>query len=530
MLRASAWIRRGGSGLWGTSFAFDYPRFSTATHLIDMSLPELKDCKALYQEDKVANAGKCLSLLDRAHEIFKNIPNWEQNESMTNVVRSITASKVELMSLLQVRPLSDRGVNGLLPPPMTTRAQSTQVNDWIVREIRTTALRSTEDAWTRSDVEQLDTSCFLMGKFVESFCLLHPRRDPGSLAADRLVSGQDKELAMLALTKLQELHKLAELASEKHGATHKSLRWLPIKLLLLQAICTIPATGNLEVSRKLIQQAGLQVEEWGSKKTLVADVSQEPELGLLMLFEAEIASRVYNWMHFPKEVIDEGVVLLYQKACSFFSTKFDTAINHDAVMDGSVGSRPNAFKLDEASAAVRDYNLRDYYSTCLHSYGNFLLSAPRADPTKAIFPKGETFTRNPLLNVASGSDMIFDDCKRPIALSIDTCRKNSQQALDRALQINRLLLPEDRNNEKAAWMLLSMACGFGDLRDYLYATGLLSSASTAFLERYGETSEEMLFLLRLEERLLNGMGSAKESETRKTKIHSILAERATYAK
>ena len=526
MLRSSS-VRR---SVWSAGFAFDYPRFTTATHLIDMNLPELKDCKALYHEDKFGNAGKCLSLLDRAHDIFQNIPDWNQNEQMSNVVRSITASKVELMSLLNVRPLSDRGANGLLPPPMTTRAQSTQVNDWIVREVRSAALVTTGDAWTRSDVEQLDTSCYLMGKFVESFCLLHPRRDPGSLAADRLVCGADKELAVLALTKVKELQKLAELASQKHGATHKSLQWLPIKLLLLQAILTIPATGNLETSRKLIQDAGLRVEEWGSKKTLVADVSQEPELGLLMLFEAEMSSRVYNWMHFPKEVIDEGVVLLYQKACNFFSTKFDTAINHDAVMDGSAGSRPGSVKLDEMSAAVRDYNLRDYYSMCLHSYGNFLLSAPRSDPKQAIFPKGETFNRNPLLNVASGSDIIFDDCKRPISLSIETCRKNSQQALDRALQINRLLLPEDRNNEKAGWMLLSMACGFGDLRDYLYATGLFSSASNAFLERYGETSEEMLFLLRLEERLLNGMGSAKESETRKNKISTILSERAKFAK
>lgn len=506
MLRLSRRILSAAIPLNSTDIAFQYPRMQLSTHLIDMNVPELKDCKALYREDPSQNVLRCLSLLQRGQDIFNNIPNWEKNEGMCNVVRSIIASRVQLVST---------------PSPVTSR--KIRVAEYVLRE--TTAVIQNDLAWTRSDVNQLDISCFILGKFVESFCLVNPRRQPGSIDADRLITDKgQKALLTTAMSRLDELLKVANVAAETHGHEHKSVLWLPVRLTVLKAILTIPLDGNLNRSQELILDAAKTLEAWGKRKHVLHDLQQDPHIGLLFLLNAEISSRIFNWCQYPKEIVDEKVMFNFQQACEFYSNKFTTPTEEDGIMKLDAESRSTYTKQQTQS---EDFIMREAYTTCLLSYGNFMLSNPRTNPKETIFPKGEVFTRNAILSVASGSDIIFDDCHRASPMSIAQSRKHCQAAFDRALKLNRLLHPDYKNNEKAGWLLLSMACGFGDLRDYLYATGLFSNATNVFRERYGDASDEMLYLLRLEERMLNGMGSSKEAETRRNKITSLLEERKT---
>eukprot|EP00331_Platyophrya_macrostoma_P035218 CAMPEP_0176459402 /NCGR_PEP_ID=MMETSP0127-20121128/33251_1 /TAXON_ID=938130 /ORGANISM="Platyophrya macrostoma, Strain WH" /LENGTH=530 /DNA_ID=CAMNT_0017850323 /DNA_START=100 /DNA_END=1692 /DNA_ORIENTATION=- len=513
----------GATYLNSSDFALQYPRFTITTHVADAGLPELKECRALYKEEPEANRKQCYALVERASDVFKNMNGWDESEAMTNVVRSVTAAKIQL---------AHEGKGGLVANPATSAASSQipklQLSLFTLRE-SFEALKASK--WTHGDVAQIDIGCYLVGKFVESYAKLTPRRDPGSVDRDRLVPASDKPMLQTVMDQINVLLRLAAKAAETHGSHHHSLKYVPIKLTVLKAILTIALQGDLYKARDLISQACLLAESLlGGKASMLEDVTLDPITGILLLLQAEINARIFNWSHFPKEMVDEEVMLMFQRACEFYSGKFESTAANAGIMDVAVPSRANYSVPVDAETAPLDMVLREHYETCLLSYGNFLLSAPRSNPKETIFPKGESFTRNALIAIASGSDMIFDECQAAKSLPIATARKQSEAALDRALKLNRKLLPEKRHNEKAGWALLSLACCFGDLRDYLYATGLMSNATNTFRDVYGENSEEQLFLLKLEERLLNGMGSAKESETRLHKIKAIEEERLAYTR
>jgi hypothetical protein len=510
-----------GSHINSSDFALSFPRMQLNTHLVDAGLPELKDCKAAFHDDASLNCGKCFSLLQRGREVFTNIPGWQDSEAMSNVVRSIAASRVQLVSDFY-SPHTTGALSSSTSGRPATLMPKIARSEFIFNEA-STALAT--DVWTITDVHQLDISCYLVAKLLESISHLHPRREAASVEADHLLPKALRPLMERTMKQIDQLAVLAEKAAAQHAEQHSSLRWLPIKLKLCKALATIALDGNLIIAKDLITKAALQVEEWGKKKSLLSDSKVDLNLGLLMLMRAEISARIFNWTTSPKELIDNDVVLLFRQACEFYSERFDDPLHHDGVMDLSQASRGGYTREHTVSD---DVVARDSYTTCLLGYGNFLLSAPRTNPKEIIFPRGEVFTRNAFLTMPSGSDLIFDDCRSPVPLTIANTRKQSQESLDRALKINRALFPNHRNNAKAGWTLLSMACGFGDLRDYLYSTGLLGNAANVFREQYGEISEEMLHFERMQERLLNGIGSAKEAETRRHRIDVIKSELATY--
>lgn len=527
MLRRTLLKRFAGTLLNSSDFATQYPRMNLSTHLVDAGLPELKDCRSLYQASTDAHrSSKCFSLLNRAADVFANVPGWESNEQLGNVVRSIAAAKIQVA-------LQQRG--GLLGPigsvmrsgdnvgAVDTSFPKLQMSRFILRE-SSEALKAAK--WTITDVNQIDIGSFLVGSLVESFARLYPRRDPGSVDRDRLVTVEQKPLLQFAMDHVTQLIRLADIAASTHGASHPSLKYVPVKLTVLKAIITVALDGNLATAQSLIMSAAGIVEEWGQKRHLLGDVNQDPILGILMLLNAEISARIFNWTGYQRnESVDNDVLLKFQQACEFYSGRFASPTEVDGIMNPKAESISTYTKGQTAS---EDLILRDHYSTCLLSFGNFLLSAPRSNPKETIFAKGEAFCRNAITTIASGTDMMFDDCRVPTLLKVQTARKQAEVAFDRALKINRMLLPDNKHNEKAGWMLMSMACCFGDLRDYLYATGLMSNATNTFREVYGELSEEHMFLLKLEERLLNGMGSAKEAETRRNRIAALSEERSTF--
>lgn len=516
LLRHAAILK--GSYVNSSDFALAFPRMQLGTHLVDAGLPELKDCKAAFVEDASLNSGKCFDLLQRGREVFTNLPGWEQNESMSNVVRSIAASRIQLVAEYY-RPVAAAAAADASPTQAMPKLWRSQ---FIFNEA---SMALTADVWTRSDVQQLDISCFLIARLLESLSHLHPRREAASVEADHLLPSSIKPLMERTLRHIDQLAVLADKAAAVHGEKHPSIKWIPVKVKLLKALATIAHDGNLILAKDLITKAALEVEEWGAKRTLISDRKTDSYLGLLMLMRAEVSARIFNWTTSPKEVVDQDVMLMFQRACEFYSERFDDPTHHDGIMDASQPSR-GSYTIEQT--ASEDFVLRDSYTTCLLSYGNFLLSAPRTNPKEIIFPRGEMFTRNTFLTMPSGTDLIYDDCRSPVPLTISNARQQSQAALDRALKLNRSLFPNHRNNEKAGWTLLSMACGFGDLRDYLYATGLVGNASNVFREQYGDISEEMLHFERVHERLLNGMGSAKEAETRRHRIEVIKSELGTY--
>ncbi|CUG88139.1 Hypothetical protein, putative [Bodo saltans] len=511
-----------GSYINSSDFALSFPRMQINTHLLDAGLPELKDCKAAFHEDATLNSGKCFSLLQRGREVFTNIPGWQESEAMSNVVRSIAASRIQLVS-----DYYTPHTTGALLSSSTTGRPAVLMpkiarSQFIFNEA---SLALSTNVWSFTDVQQLDISCYLVAKLLESISHLHPRREAASVEADHLLPKSLKPLIEQTMKQIDQLIVLSEKAVVQHAEHHNSLRWLPIKLKLCKALTTIALDGNLNIAKDIITRAALQVEEWNKKKSLLSDSKHDLNLGMLMLMRAEISARIFNWTTSPKELIDNDVVQLFRQACDYYSGRFDDPLHHDAVMDLTQASR-GAYTQEHTLS--EDAVARDAYATCLLGYGNFLLSAPRTNPKEIIFPRGEMFTRNAFLTMPSGSDLIFDDCRSPVPLTIASTRKQSQESLDRALKINRALFPEHRNNAKAGWTLLSMACGFGDLRDYLYSTGLLGNAANVFREQYGEISEEMLHFERIQERLLNGIGSAKEAETRRHRIDVIKSELATY--
>lgn len=314
---------------------------------------------------------------------------------------------------------------------------------------------------------------------------------------------------------LKELQRLAAKAYEVHGGQHPDLRWSVPKLQMLEALLTIPLTGHLAHAQQHLRAASATVNQMTRRKALILEGLQdrvhEPELGLYLLAEAEMAARVYDWASEPGEV-DAAVLRGFEEAAAFYAEPFVTALDADGVM------------------SVKDPHLHEFevlaYAVCLTSMATFLLNArrPKATSTRdvPVFMPKQTFNLNPLWNVETSSDVIFTDVQEPTPMSITACRKRTGEALERALQLNRQLLPHQKQNPLACWTLLAMACMYADTREYLYATGIMETVHKGMVHNYGAVSAEHVLMQRLRYEFLAGVGSEDEAKTASHDVVGLL--------
>nr|CCC51306.1 conserved hypothetical protein [Trypanosoma vivax Y486] len=528
-----------------TDLAFYFPRFQPRSHLQTHGIPELRDAVELLQP--AANVPGCrwtaprtmatmttaaaaaaewrksrdkaLTLLARGAEIIENV-GGARNKALVDVVRPLYATKFEL-------------INGVEHLPRSDLAQRLDVHRTILKQAG--RLLYFGDDWDRLDLKQLDTSCVIAAHFVRSFCALHQRpfhseqgsgeetavrRNNANLSAWSISvggeSGCGEALTLpLVMNRIDELLKLSQMAAEKHGRDFPDIRWTPPKLLPLKGILTIPLTGNLARARELVDDAAKVVYEFNRRaKPILEGLTvrkQEPELGLFMLAQAEIAARVFDWSLPPNEV-DMGVIGMFEAAAKFYSSPCNTALNADGIMSTE--------NLDE-----RRFEAEAYVS-CMLSYGTFMLNAPRppgkSSREKPVFLPKQVFSTSPIATVATSSDIIYTDVQQPAPMTVEVTRKRAGEALERGLSLNRQLFPEQKQNPKAAWTLLSMASLYADTRDYLYATGLFASAEKAVVENYGSASLERLLVLKLRYEFLAGVGSEQEAKVAAHEVVQLL--------
>ncbi|KAI5687371.1 hypothetical protein MNV84_00347 [Leishmania braziliensis] len=495
------------------------------------------------QKDSV----KSLLLLERGIDIL-NSAGGVRSPAVANLLRPLYAARFEVL-------------NGSEHLPRCEYATRVHVHKAILQQAA--PLLYYNDTWDKSDVHQVDTACVLVGHFMKAFCALHPQpfhpqlapaasdgagsskasstrmtsggsssssvassssppRPPKAMfnpAEWKMLVGDDGEKAYLTLAmvqdRIEELLRLATAAHDKHGSTHPELRWLRPKLLVLKGLLAIPLTGHLLHAQRYIEEAANYVDALTRRKNLLLDGlkerTHEPELGLYMLLQAEIAARAFDWNLAPGYV-DGDVVNMFTDAAGYYADPPNTTLDGDAIMS----ERKLPEQRFEAEA----------YTCCLRSYAAFLLGAPRpkaaATRDLPVFLAKQLFSLNPLLTVATPSSLIFSDVRNVLELPLEMCRRRTGEALDRALKLNRMLYPDFRQNAPAAATLMTMACLYADTRDYLYATGLFESASKAVTYNFGGTSLEHVFLQKLRYEFLAGVGSEQEAKTASHEVVHLL--------
>ncbi|RNF14919.1 uncharacterized protein Tco025E_05675 [Trypanosoma conorhini] len=514
--------------------AFYFPRFQPRAHLRPQGIPELRDAVALLQPAEGAPQrrwskpsamgaqewGRCrdkaLGLLLRGEEIMENVGGLK-NSATADILRATSAVKFELL-------------NGVEHLPRSDYAKRCDVYRSILKQAG--RLLFFNDSWDKSDVLQIDTACVIVAHFVRAFCALHQRpfhakqedgvkKKYGNISAWSMVmdeangSGETLLTLSMVMDRIDELLKLSRKASETHAEKNPELRWHAPKLLLLKGILTIPLTGHLGRAQEHINESAKLVYEFLRRKQPILDGilarKQEPELGLFMLAQAEMAARVFDWSVGPNEV-DKSVMEMFEAAAKFYSSPCNTSLEADGIMsaDGMEGRR---FETDA-------------YTSCLLSYATFLLNAPRPPGTarrdSPVFMPKQLFTLSPISSVSTSSDLIFADLQQPAAMTIDVVRRRTGETLERALELNRALNPEHKQNPKAGWTLLAMASLYADMRDYLYATGLFASAEKTLAENYGNDSLERLLALKLRYEFLAGVGSDQEAKTAAHEVVQVL--------
>ncbi|KEG15541.1 hypothetical protein DQ04_00041050 [Trypanosoma grayi] len=522
--------------VYSTDLAFYFPRFQPRVHFQTQGIPELRDAVALLQPaasgmerrwsaphastalEWKKSRDKALVLLARGEEIMENVGGVD-NAATANIVRPLYATKFELL-------------NGVEHLPRSEYAQHVDVHRLILKQAG--RLLYFNDTWDKSDVQQLDTACVILAHFVRAFCALHQvpfhaKQDSAgktvgtetrawSMKMEGLGGSSSEKLTLsIVMDRIDELLRLSRKAADTHASKSPDLRWNVPKLLLLKGILTIPMTGHLEHAREHIDNAAKTVHEFLQRKQPIVDGlvarKQEPELGLFMLAQAEMAARIFDWSVQPNEV-DKDVLEKFEAAAKFYSGPCNTALDADGIMSTD--------HIEERRFEV------DAYTSCMLSYGTFLLNAPRLPGTSnrdsPVFLPRQVFTMSPLATVVASSDLIFSDVREPAAMKIDVGRKRAGDALERALQLNRALYPDQKQNPKAAWTLLGMASLYADMRDYLYATGLFASAEKALAESYGNTSLERLLALKLRYEFLAGVGSEQESKTTAHEVVQLLKQ------
>ncbi|KAG5511925.1 hypothetical protein JKF63_07750 [Porcisia hertigi] len=498
------------------------------------------------------NNTKCLLLLERGIDILNSV-GGVQSPAVANLIRPLYAARFELL-------------NGTEHLPRSEYATRIHVHKAILRQAA--PLLYYNDTWDKSDVHQIDTACVLVGHFMKAFCALHPRPfhsvatpatsggptgmsqassatptastsrsgapsssssppppppppPTGSLDPSewKMAVGSEADGAFITLPMVQdrvdELLRLATAAHDKHGSTHPELRWLRPKLLVLKGLLTIPLTGHLLHAQQCIEEAAHYVDGLTKRKNLLLDGlkerPREAELGLYMLLQAEIAARAFDWDLAPG-LVDGDVMNMFTDAAGYYADPPNTTLDGDAIMS----ERRIPEQRFEAEA----------YACCLRSYATFLLGAPRprAKSTRdsPVFLPKQLFSLNALLTVATPSSLVFSDVRNVSELPLETCRRRTGEALDRALKLNRMLHPDFRKNALAASTLLTMACMYADTRDYLYATGLFESAHKAVTFNFGDTSLEHVLLQKLRYEFLAGVGSEQEAKTASHEVVHLL--------
>ncbi|RNF06677.1 hypothetical protein TraAM80_03622 [Trypanosoma rangeli] len=508
-----------------TDLAFYFPRFQPRAHLRPHGIPELQDAVALLQPAGdalqrrwskprgmgAAEWGKCrdkaLGLLFRGEEIMENVGGLK-NFATADILRSTAAVKFELL-------------NGVEHLPRSDCAKRCDVYRSILKQA--SYLLFFNDSWDKSDVQQIDTACVIVAHFVRAFCALyqmpfHAKQEDGvkkkygnisawSVEMDEVNENGEKFLtSSMVMDRIEELLKLSRKAAETHAEKNPELRWHVPKLLLLKGVFTIPLTGHLGHAQECINEsAKLVYESLRRKQPILDDIlphKQEPELGLFMLAQAEMTARVFDWSVGPNKV-DKSVIEMFEAAAKFYSSPCNTSLEADGIMSAD-GIEERRFETDA-------------YISCLLSYANFLLNAPRPPGTSRrdfpVFMPKQLFTMSPISIVSTSSDTIFTDVQNPVTMSVDVVRRRTGETLERALKLNRILYPDHKQNPKAGWTLLAMASLYADMRDYLYATGLFSSAEKALVENYGNYSLERLLALKLRYEFLAGVGSDQEAKT-----------------
>lgn len=575
--------------------AFYYPRFHPDTHISTAGIPDLTDAVALMtrhtrraaeprQSDAAPDArplppprwtttvsataqpttdasvaaalkdnAKSLLLLERGIDILNSV-GGARSAGVANLIRPLYAARFELL-------------NGSEHTPRSDYATRLHVHRAILQQAA--PLVYFNDAWDKSDVKQIDTSCVLLGHFVKAFCAVHQRpfhptppsptpaagaasasssakpslsiksksssSTSGSAAAavsaaaktsfdaaawqlpiaDDNTGGTGCVTLSMLHDRVEELLRLAAAAYEKHGSAHPELRWLRPKLLLLKALVTIPLTGHLLHAQRCVTEAATYVDELTQRRNLLLHGlkgrAREPEMGLYMLLQAEMAARIFDWDMGAGQV-DGDVVDMFTDAAGFYADPPNTTLDADAIMS----ERLLPEQRFEAEA----------YACCLRSHATFLLGAPRPKATSTrdapVFLPKQVFSLNPLLTVATPSSLIFSDVRNVVDMPLDACRRRTGEALDRALKLNRMLFPEARQNASAASTLHTMACMYADTRDYLYATGLFESANKATAHVYGDASLEHVLVQKLRYEFLAGVGSEQEAKTASHEVVHLL--------
>lgn len=499
---------------------------------------------------------KSLLLLERGIDILDSV-GGASSASVANLIRPLFAARFELM-------------NGCEHLPRSDYATHVHVQKTILKQ--SAALLYHNAVWDKSEVRQIDTTCVIIGHFVKAFCALHPRpfhqvppresstssnsgsdgaaastarakhkvksvgknnsssnNGGGAAAADanlglfdptswRIQVGETANESLtlsMVMERVDELLRLSTAAYDKYGSVHPELRWLRPKLLVLKALITIPLTGHLLHAQKLITGALTYVDSLTKRTNLILDGFngrvQETELGLFLLLRAEMAARIFDW-DVPAGQVEDNIMNSYEEALQFYPAPYVTAIDADGIMS-------------EAHLPTRRFEA-EAYACCLRSYARFLQNAPRPKATSTrdmpVFLPKQTFSLNPLLSVASSSPYIYSDIENTVPLSLESCRRRTGEALDKALKLNRLLYPEARQNAAAASTLLAMACMYADTRDYLYATGLFESAKKAAAHSFGEASLEHVLVQKLRYEFLAGVGSEQEAKTASHEVVHLL--------
>ncbi|KAH9599189.1 hypothetical protein LSM04_008926 [Trypanosoma melophagium] len=518
-----------------TDMAFYFPRFQPRAHLQTHGIPELQDALALLQpsttvseqrwkkpqnmseEEWKKSRDKALMLLSRGEEIMENV-GGVNNPSTSDILRPLYAIKFELL-------------NGVEHLPRSGYAHHVNVYRLILKQAG--RLLYFNNTWNKSDIQQIDTACVIIAHFARAFCALNQRpfhikkgnenkvksnkSSPWSMKIDG--SGNDNDVLTLSLVmkRIDELLQICRNIAVKQDMVGTDFRWYVPKLLLLKGILTIPLTGNLEHAREHIDESAKIVYEFLRRKQPILDGlvprKQEPELGLFMLAQAEIAARVFDWSVGVNEV-DKDVLEKFEAAAKFYSAPYNTTLDADGIMSTE--------HLDDKKFEV------DAYSSCMLSYGTFLLNAPRPPGVSSrdspVFLPKQIFSMSPITTVKTSSDLIFADVHQLVPMTIDVSRKRTGESFERALQLNRALYPYHKQNPKAGWILLAMASLYADMRDYLYATGLFASAEKTLVENYGNISLEKLFALKLRYEFLAGVGSDQEAKATGHEVVELLKQ------
>lgn len=486
--------------------AFYYPRFQPATHLpVHTGLPEVQQAVAALAEGP-SSANKALPLLARCQDIFENIgPHMAPVSAMH---RPTVAARIQLAKQI--------------PRPTLAQASIPHFEKWVL-ENACRALSSSAEVWNRDDLVEFDVSCLLLAQFVESFCKLNaastPDQDVYTIAPDWQCEGWTLPKAFALVEELLAVsERMVRKPENASLVAHKvnSLGWARTKLYLLKSLLHFITTGNTHRANGMITQAIDEVEMWQMSKRSFLDPFMKgvPELGLLYQIQAEYKWRMFDWKTWTPgdETTDGLVVTAMAKGISYYHFAPEgAATTFDPIMDATMADQLDLTELDS-------------YCTCLLSVANFFLSMPHPSADKACFTHQLRFTTSPVVTTRTAVRPHADISEKQ-PLTLHNARKRAQRCLERALKVNRRIFPTQPNNAKAGYLLLSLACLYADLKDYLFSVGLFNKAGPCFLENYGPHSDEYMLFLMLEAQCLKALGSGKESESRYEKIAAIKARK-----